>query len=215
MLAGLVELVLHPDTFFARIVKEKVNLIPPLAIVGGGALLFEIINLVYLAFPTRHGYSITVLPSSGVFRDILLAHIATSVIIPLFVWVLFSVILYTFSRIVGGSGSFTETIQNVGYGMLPWTLSVLIPFSAILHRFLTYTGGPVVGGYSGIWFLPPIYCSLPLIGIMAWSFYLWMHAVRYTHSITVEKSAIIAGIPVAIFLIATVPFIWYFEILFS
>lgn len=215
MLAGLVELVLHPDTFFARIVKEKVNLIPPLAIVGGGALLFAIVNVVYLAFPTRHGYSIPALPSGGFFRDMLLAHIGTSVIMPLFVWVLFSVILYTLSRIAGGSGSFTATIQNVGYGMLPWTLSVLLPGSAILHRFLTYTGGPVVGGYSGIWFMPPIYCSLPLLGIMVWSFYLWMHAIRHTHTFSLKKSAIISGVPVAIFLIATIPFIWYFEMLFS
>lgn len=158
MHADLVELVLHPDTFFARIAKEKVNLLPPLAIVGGGALLFAIVNVVYLAFPTRHGYTIPVLPSSGVFRDLVLAHITSSVIMPVFIWVLFSVILYTCSRIAGVSGSFAATIQNVGYGMLPWTLSVLIPFMVILQRFLTYNGGPVVGGYAGIWFLPPEYC---------------------------------------------------------
>jgi hypothetical protein len=215
MLAYLVELVFHPDTFFERVSKERVNLIPPLVIVGAGALFFAIVNVVFLAFPTRYGYSIPVLPSGGVFRDMLLAHIVTSVIMPLFVWVLFSVIFYTVSRSTGGTGSFTATIQNVGYGMLPWTLSVLIPFFAILYRLLTYTGGPVIGGYSGIWFLPQIYCSLPLLGIMVWSFYLWMHAVRHTHSITVEKSAIITGVPVAIFLIVTIPIVWYFEMLFS
>jgi hypothetical protein len=36
---GIRDLLFHPDAFFARVSQEKVNLIPPLAIVGAGVVI--------------------------------------------------------------------------------------------------------------------------------------------------------------------------------
>jgi hypothetical protein len=204
MPGGLFDLILHPDAFFARVSQEKVNLVPPVLIVGAGALLFIVVNLVYWAFPTRQGYSISFLTSTGIFRNLMLAQIITSVIIPVCVWVFISIILYILARIAGSTGSFPATFRDVGYGMLPWILSVILPFIVILHRFLTYTGGPVSGGNCGIWFMPPMYCTVPLLGILVWSGYLWMLSLRHTHGITPAESAIITGIPVVICLISAI-----------
>ena len=79
----------------------------------------------------------------------------------------------------------------------PGTLSVLLPFLAIFYRFLTYHGGPVIGGYCGIWLMPPQYCTVPLLLILLWCWFLWMTAFRYTHCFTLQRSALVTGIPVA------------------
>ena len=39
MFAGLLELILHPDKFFARVSREKIDLVPPLLIVGAGMFI--------------------------------------------------------------------------------------------------------------------------------------------------------------------------------
>jgi hypothetical protein len=40
MPAGLSELIIHPDAFFVRVSQEKISLVPPLAIVAAGSVLY-------------------------------------------------------------------------------------------------------------------------------------------------------------------------------
>ena len=202
MFFGISDILFHPDAFFARISQEKVKLIPPLAIVATGSLLFAIVNIIFWMFPTQSGYSMPVL--SGFFADIMLSRIITSMVLPFCVWAVFTVFFFLLARVAGGSGSLPETARDTGYGMLPWTLSVLLPFLSIFHRFLTYSGGPVIGGYCGIWLMPPQYCTAPLLLILLWCWFLWMTAIRYTHGFTLQRSALVTGIPVAAGLIIAI-----------
>jgi hypothetical protein len=209
MLIGIWDLLFHPDAFFARVSKERINQIPPLIIIGTGIFFFSIIHLMALIFPNRGGWSFLVF--QGLAQKIIVSLITASVVKPMIIWGLFSIVFYCISRVAGGTGSFYATIQNVGYGMLPWSVSVIVPFIAYVYNFVSYTGGPVIGGYCGIWLMHPIVCSLPLLGVMVWSCYLWTIAVRYTHGLPLKKAAVITIVPVSVFLfISLLPELCYF-----
>jgi hypothetical protein len=214
MFYGFWDLFLHPDAFFARISQENVNLLPPFAIVGAGALFFTIIHVLFWVWDSS-GWSFAVLTYGGPAQNIIASFITASVIMPFCIWGLFSVLIFALSRIAGGTGSFLVTIQNLGYGMVPWTISAVLPFLVYLHKFSTYTGGPVIGGYSGIWLMPLGFCALPLLGIMIWSCYLWAVAVVHTDNLPFRISAVITFVPVCGFLLVSVPVVYYLELIWS
>jgi hypothetical protein len=206
------DLLLHPYTFFSGKSNETVNLIPPFALVGAGAVFIAIIHVLFVVWD-RSGWNADVLTYSDLTQHYITSSIATSIFMPFFIWGLFSVLIFGFSRIAGGTGSFPATVQNVGYGMVPWTLSAIIPLVIFLYRFITYTGGPTFGGYSGLWLLPPVFCALPLLGIMIWSSYLWIIAIIHMDHLPLMKSAIITLVPVCIFLILSLPVLYYGEMI--
>jgi hypothetical protein len=206
---GISDLFFHPDAFFERVSKEKVNLFPPVLIVLIGALIFVIIILLFFVW-NRTGWSSWLLTVVSWSRNIILSLAGRAFIMPFLVWAVFSVIFYGLSRAASGTGSFSMTVQNTGYGMLPWSVSALIPVAAYLHHFFTFTSGPQTGGYSGIWMMPwPWgFYSLPLFLILIWSVFLWVPAVQHTHGFTRQKAAIIVGIPVFVLLILQLSCLW-------
>ena len=209
MFFGISELFLHPDAFFERVSREKVNLVPPLVIVGTGAFFFAIIHVLYWVWD-RSGWSFAVFSYGSIIGEDVMSLIATSVILPFVIWGLFSVLIHVLSRMSGGTGSFPATVRVVGYGMLPWTVSAIIPFIVFLHKFFTYID-PWVGGHSGIWLMPPMYCELPLLGIMIWGCYLWTLGVVHTHHLPLKRAAAVTAIPVVAFLLLSLPVLWYTE----
>lgn len=212
MFSGIWDLFLHPDAFFTRISQEKVKLIPPFVIVGMGAILFPIIHVLFWVWD-KSGWSVDILTHGGLVQHYIMSSIAMSFFMPFFIWGLFSVLIFGLSRVAGGTGSFPATLQNVGYGMVPWTLSAIIPLGIFLYRFITYTGGPTFAGYSGLWILPAVFCALPLLGIMIWSSYLWIIAVIHMDHLPLVKSAIITLVPVCVFLILSLPVLYYCEMI--
>jgi hypothetical protein len=202
MFGGISALVIHPDAFFARISKEKINLIPPLAIVGAGILLFTLIYVLIFIGSTGSGYSPdNLLGNSPLLRGIFLSFISRSIITPFLVWGVFSGVLYILPRIIGGDGSLFATIQNVGYGMLPWPVSVIFPVLYYIQRF--NSPGGIIG--CGIWFMPGELCTVPLIIMMIWSCSLWIFAIRHTHGLSLARAAAITIIPVGLILLVCVP----------
>ena len=206
-------LLLHPDTFFSNKSREKINLIPPFAIVGAGAVFIAIIHVLFVVWD-RSGWNLGAFSYGGMMQQYTVAAITASIFMPFFIWFLFSILIFCLSRVYGGTGSFPVTLQNVGYGMVPWTLSAIIPLLAYLYRFITFTGGMAYIG-SGIWLMPPVFCALPLLGIMIWSSYLWIVAVIHMDNLPLLKAATVTLLPVCIFLFLSFPVLYYIEMIGS
>jgi len=201
------DLLLHPDMFFSGKSREKIDLIPPLALVGTGAVFIAIIHVLFVVWD-KSGWNLGAFSYGGMMQQYTVSLIAASIFMPFFIWFLLSILIFCLSRVAGGTGSFPVTLQNVGYGMVPWTLSAIIPLLAYLYRFITFTGGMAYIG-SGIWLMPPEFCALPLLGIMIWSSYLWIVAVIHMDNLPPLKAAMVTLLPVCVFLFLSLP-VWYY-----
>jgi hypothetical protein len=209
MVSGIRNLVLHPDVFFERLSKEKVSLLRPFLIIFSGALVFVIIIILFFIW-NRTGWHFSILMVGPLAQHIILSLTSVALMMPFIYWALVAVIFYGISRACKGTGSFSMTLQNTGYGMFPWSVSAALPLAAYLHKFFTYTGGPVSGGYTGIWMMPAGLGQLPLILIFIWSGFLWVPAIQFTHGFTRRKAMIIVWVPVLTYILLTLPCIAWF-----
>lgn len=208
MFPGLVDLVLHPDRFFLRVSQEKVNLIPPLIIIGTGLfaiLLSIIIPLVFLSLnhPDRIGYV-------G-WMGLIQFHLRCTISLPLITWAIMSLGTYAISRVLEGRGTLTATTQNTGFGMIPWTIGVLamIGISAVLFVIALAVPPSLIPLED---YAPNMYASFPLISffVLIWEVYLWILAVKYTQGFSYRKAAAVTAIPVLIVILLMVPVLaWY------
>jgi hypothetical protein len=187
------DLILHPDAFFSRVTQEKVNLIPPLVIVGAGVVINIIMVLLFFIAPSKSGYSVDFLISGGLQRDVLMVFIVHSIFIPFGLWGSVSIAAYSISRVFSGRGSLYATIQNVGYGLLPWTLSIVVPVVLFAYKFSTSNS---FGPYSGIWLTDPYTCCIIGWVVLIWISYLWIFAIRHTHQVSLKKAIVVIVISV-------------------
>jgi len=203
MFFGLKDLLLHPDAFFSRVAKEKVNLVPPLIILVTGILLTLLPLVIALGYYsltaslnlTNFGWVVTI-------RNWLCYYVLT----PLITWGVMFLGAYGISRVLDGKGSLAATVQNIGYGMMPWVVSVFcwVIFSGIIF-VVAYMVPSVVGplaeyanyGYG-------IVSNIGLI-ILFWEWYLWILAIQHTHRFTFRKAAAVSIVPVMIVIWLTIP----------
>lgn len=205
------DLIIRPDAFFESVSNMPVRLLRPFLLILAGALVFVIVILLFFVW-ARTGWSLAILNPASFAGAYLFSLAGTAFLAPFVFWVAAAIIFQGISRAIGGTGSFSLTLQNTGYGMLPWSVSALIPLAAYLHKFFTYTGGPVSGGYTGIWMMPAGSGLLPLILILIWSGFLWVPAVQHTHGFTRRKAMAVVGAPVLVFVLLLLPCIagyWY------
>jgi len=203
MFFGLKDLLLHPDAFFSGVTKEKVNLVPPLIIFGTG-ILFTLLPLVialgYYSLTaslnlTNFGWVVTI-------RNWLCYYVLT----PLITWGVMFLGAYGISRVLDGKGSLAATVQNIGYGMMPWAVSVIgtTIFSGILF-FIAYILPSTIIVMEEV--APYGYGIFPYISliILFWGWYLWILAIQHTHRFTFRKASAVSIVPVMIVIWLTIP----------
>lgn len=203
MFSGIRDLFLHPDLFFERVSKEKVNLIPPVMIVGAGAIVALIpycVALIY--YSMTHNGNLSYVGWMGLIQ----VFFKTFVVCPLLIWGVISFFAYGISRGLNGKGSLAATVQNTGYGMMPWAVSVIgfTVFSGILFLAAYIIPTDIIALDL---FASNAYSLYPIVGIIAlvWQWYLWILAVKHTHGFTFRKAVAATIIPVMIFIWLTIP----------
>jgi hypothetical protein len=198
MFFGIRDLVLHPDAFFETVSKEKVNLIPPVVIVGAGLFISFMIAVVYYSLISGNN-----LHYVG-WMAIIQVFFRCTAVIPLIVWGVISLGTYGISWGCEGKGSLAATVQNIGYGMLPWIVFIIgsVIFSGLSFVIFHSTSpadmtlGAIIFHWADIIFG---------LVIFFWGWYLWILAVRYTHGFTLRKAAAVTIVPVAIVIWLTIP----------
>ena len=204
-MAGILDLVFHPDVFFERISREPVNLLPPLTMVGAVGILNGAGALLLIAMFSSLGMG--PVGVSG-FLVAMVKSVLCDMLTLLLIWGVASVYFYLASRLLSGTGSFPATVQNTGYGLLPLVLAsfgyaidaVTSCFSLLLYH--TTSSLPA----ANVFFWIHVAGS---VAAVVWAGFLWMFAIRHTHSLTVGKSALVSGIFTLAFLVLATAFIGY------
>jgi hypothetical protein len=183
----LKELLVNPDAFFEKKTKEKIDLLLPAIVVLIGSMVGLIASFVVSDFlniiELRH---ISVILTPENFLLILLK--------PFIAWFLLSGLLYGFSRLWSGTGTFMETLQNTGYGALPLTILTIIPIiNAIFIN--SNVNMPQIFGQSIV-----IILDLLTVVFILWSGYLWTYAMEWTHELDHDKAIASAAIVVLLYL---------------
>jgi hypothetical protein len=198
----VVELLLKPDAFFARVTSEAENLVPPVLIVGAAGIIGCISGLIVLL--TAGDMMVLLIPFT------LIAAMA----LPFITWVIFTTVLHGISRLLSGAGTFTTTLQNTGYGMLPWTLAhIFTLMSAIemswnVEYYRTAEGARAALTMSGM----RIAFLVLAILFMLWTGYLWVYGMKHTHRIPAGKAALaVVCLLVLYFLVTLVPTLFVYS----
>jgi hypothetical protein len=193
MVGSAKDLLFHPDVFFAQVSKEKAGLVWPLIIVAiGGIVSFA--GAVFLSPAATEPvtqYSIT-------FLSLLAVALAT--------WIIISTGLFLISKAFAGTGSYLVTLQNTGYGMLPFAFSSAVTFisvAAITGNMASFSSVPNIV-FSAVIYVEQLVFTL-------WAAYLWVCGTRNAHGLptplAVATVVIVVAIAFAIFVVlTTMPF---------
>jgi len=173
MYQEIIDLLFHPDIFFERRNKEKINLIIPAIIVGIGGIVSFITPMVQQVF--IHGGDLSnfiIMPSAIIVFPVL----------PFIIWYGVTGILSVFGRLFSGTGSFPAMLQNCGFGYLPHTLlSPVVIINGIALSWLPGTSSMIVFG---------IITVLVIISFLSifWSGWLWSVAMEKTLALSQGKA---------------------------
>jgi|SRR5208283_37332 len=187
MYRKLKELLFHPDAFFTRKTGERIDLLLPAIIVLIGGMVGLITSFVVSDF-------LNVTESRNVLVILTPTNFLLILLRPFIAWFLLTGILYVLCRMMSGTGTFTATLQNTGYGALPLTILTIVPIINGIFLNVTVKIPQMIG--VGIILVIDLFTILFIL----WSGYLWTHAMEKTHSITHNKAIAAASIAVLLFL---------------
>jgi hypothetical protein len=187
MYQEIIDLLYHPDIFFERRNKEKIDLVIPAIIVAIGGIVTFLSPLLEVAFTRGGDIGNFGMEPSAAFWFLLL---------PFALWFLTTGVLHVVCRLLSGTGSFRATLQNCGYGYLPQT--VLSPLLVVNGIAVTWFSGMQSIFVQGIMIIPGITLFFGLF----WSTALWTVAMEKTHGLSRGKAII--G-PVLVFLLSELP----------
>jgi hypothetical protein len=126
--------------------------------------------------------------------------------LPLITWATMSIVTYGISRMLDGRGTFALTVQNTGYGMMPWTLSGigLMVFSGVLLLAANIFPADMmsIGEFASNAYFFYMFIS---VAIFLWQWYLWALAVRHTNGFSVVMALGVTILPAIILVWLTTP----------
>ncbi|HVP95900.1 Yip1 family protein [Methanoregula sp.] len=179
MSSDFLDLLFHPDTFFARKTTETPDYLVPALIVGSISLL----SLIAPYFPgliLPHTIPVTVI--------VTLPEIIMNVAGPFITWFLVSLCLFAICSFFSGTGTFPATFRCAGYGMLPVALVTLI--EVLTSPFLSPQSVMMIPLWA---IMAIIYGEFVLFVVfLVWNGYIWMAAMEKVHAIP-QRYAIIAA----------------------
>jgi hypothetical protein len=190
------ELLLKPDGFFARVTSEAENLVPPAVIVGIAGIIGCLSGTLVLL--TAGDMMVLLIPFT----------LISAMALPFITWAIFTAVLHGLSRLLSGAGSFTTTLQNTGYGMLPWTIAHAFTLLSAIEMSWNVEYYRTAEGMRSMLTLSGTRTAFLVLAVlfMLWTGYLWVYGTRHAHRLTVKKAVIpVACLLVLYFIVTLVP----------
>ncbi len=127
-------------------------------------------------------------------------------------WFTLSLFLWMFAKLLGGKGSFKETMSLLGYSLVPLIPGLLLSNFLLLLFLPNPSDNPITQGASGADIKAAIaeinaagvtdLAFLLLLPFLAWCIYIAANGIEKIHRIKIMESAGIAGGVAALFLLA-------------
>ncbi|MDI6810959.1 MAG: YIP1 family protein [archaeon] len=209
----MLDVLINPDNFFEARKKGVESLKVPLLIVlisgvigGIAAFLMAGITLEMLSKtlpPEALGIALTVGRISAFIG---------ALVVSLLIWVVFAAVFFGISSLLKGEGTFTRTLEFVGYGYIPMILSGMIS-AVLMYNFISTAQIPQVTDPTEIaevikqWMTNnPMVQLSSIIGIlfMLWSANIWVFGLKHARNLSTKNALITVGIPVAVYILYSV-----------
>lgn len=184
-------LLLQPDLFFRQAAESRPNIFRPFVLIALGSLVLCV------------GYASLLFPVIlyGNIPNLFLLVFGTY---PMFVfsawlgWLALSVFLFAVSAAFKGTGPFTATLQNTGYGtafFLLLTGLILLAGSVANAVYLAITGWATFGLYMAD--LPQLFlaavCGIGFCISLAWGAFLWGHGLASARKVPLSRAMVPAA----------------------
>jgi len=205
------DILLNPNAFFLDVMGEKENFKLPIIILLAGGIV-----------AAGYGYLIgglTARMMSGAMPGIEMIITLSSAIgalLGVFIfWIIWTGVIFAFTAVFKGNGSFKRTLQITGYGYLPQVFGSLIGLVAA-YEYIPKISVPqmsaammqdpaVAQATMKVLMSDPAMLELTQITtlitivFLLWSANIWISGIQHTRGISTRDAALCVGIPVVIY----------------
>jgi hypothetical protein len=203
----LMSLLVNPNAFFSRDSAEWEPLRIPALIVLAAAIMAG--ATAYLTTDLVAG----IMPSDvQAYQGVMgIAGTIGAVVMTFLIWVVWSAVFFVISLFFQGQGTFRRILAVTGYGYLP----ILIGSVISLVIFWVFSSGIHVSPVTDVQEIQaavmalmhqPVMILVSVLGIvfLLWAANIWIFGIRYARVISLRDAAITVGVPVALYVIATI-----------
>ncbi|HTY15368.1 MAG TPA: YIP1 family protein [Methanoregulaceae archaeon] len=213
MIQDLIDILIKPDSFFAKRTASEENLKIPFLFVA----ITGVIGAIY-------GYEVGSLTGrmfagtgAGMGQFIAISSVAGAFIGVLLFWLIGAAVFYLISMAFKGNGTFNRTLESVGYGFIPQIFGSLITLAAGSY-YLPMVKVPVIKSLTDPTLIQAAVTHLmndpamleltrisAVIGVIfiLWSANIWIHGIKHARNLSFRDAAITILIPVLIYIIYT------------
>jgi len=203
----LMSLLVNPNAFFSRDSSEWESLRVPALIVLAAAIMAG--ATAYLTTDLVAG----IMPSDVQAYQGVMGIVGTigAVVVTFLIWVVWSAVFFVISLFFQGQGTFRRILAVTGYGYLPILIGSVISFvifwifSPAIHVSPVTDVQEIQAAVMALMH-QPVMILVSVLGIifLLWAANIWIFGIRYARVISLRDAAITVGVPVALYVIATV-----------
>jgi len=211
---NLMDLLVRPERFFSAQEENEPNLKIPAAIALAGAIIAAIAGYAQVSLYTELFSGTSSGEMSGMIIGIGLP-VGAFIFFLIIYWIVLAGAFHLISMHFMGSGKFTRTLANTGYGLVPVIIGSIISIFVFLN-YLPHIVVPVIRNMQDPTVIQEAmqelihdpammeYTQISMvisILFIIWSANIWIFGVRQARSITLAQACITVIIPIAILII--------------
>lgn len=202
---NLKNLLFNPDSFFREKSRNETSFKYPLLII-----LVNAVFAIGSSFLTMSKFGELFPSDTGSYLSVITISISVigGVIGAFLYWFILTGILYLISSSFNSKGSFTRTLEFVGYGYVPTIFSRFINF-VVMYKLLASVDFSsqdlqlITQGVEQMFSNNPLFYISQIIGILCLllSAYIWIFALSHARNMSFKNATLTVGIPVGLFLV--------------
>jgi len=210
---SIIDLLIRPGAFFQNAMNEKESLKFPALVVLAGGIVGALYG--YLIGGLTGQLLNAIMP--GMDTIILLTTVIGALIGIFIIWAIWAGVMYTFSFVFKGEGSFRRTLEFVGYGYLPQVFGTLIT-TVIALDYIPRIHVPQLSAAAAqnpdliteavkALMHDPAMMELSQIAMiismvfLLWSANIWIFGLQHSRKLSPRDAALCVGIPVVVYIL--------------
>lgn len=213
MSGSFADILMRPDAFFEKIAMEKESLKVPALIILAGSIVAAVYG--YLMGEMSARMMAGLMP--GMESIILISAVFGAIIGTFIFWLIAAGLFHILSAFFGGKGTFTRTLEIVGYGYLPQIAGAVITLVAAIDTIPKVTvpvlskaaleDPELIEAATKAFMHDPAMLQLmqitTLVSIvfMLWSAHIWIFGMKHARALTMRDAALCVGAPVVLYVL--------------
>ena len=213
MIQNIIDILIKPDSFFAKRIASEENLKIPFLFVATAGIIGAMYGFLVGSMTGRMFAG----AGAGMSQLISVTSLIGAFVGVMLFWLIGSGVFYLISMAFKGTGTFNRTLESIGYGFIPQIFGSLITLAAALY-YLPMVQVPVIRSLTDPVLIQNAVTRLmndpamveltrisAVIGIIfvLWSANIWIHGIRYARNLSFRDAALTILIPIIIYIMYT------------